>query len=150
SSLSITDLAEVTDRPERFCGMHFFNPPVRMQLVEVITGAHTADETLETVEALAEEFGKTPVRVRKDSPGFIVNRVLVPLMNEAAWLVEDDVATMAEVDSTTTFELGLPMGSFELADQVGIDVGFHVLEYMHETLGDAYEPCPLLEEKVEA
>ncbi len=150
SSLSITDLAEVTERPEGFCGMHFFNPPVRMQLVEVISGEHTADETLDTVEALAEEFGKTPVRVRKDSPGFIVNRVLVPLMNEAAWLVEDDVATMAEVDSTTKFDMGLPMGSFELADQVGIDVGYHVLEYMHETLGDAYEPCPLLEEKVES
>jgi enoyl-CoA hydratase/3-hydroxyacyl-CoA dehydrogenase len=150
SSLSITDLAEVTERPELFCGMHFFNPPVRMQLVEVISGEHTADETLDTVEALAEEFGKTPVRVRKDSPGFIVNRVLVPLMNEAAWLVEEDVATMAEVDSTTKFDMGLPMGSFELADQVGIDVGYHVLEYMHETLGDAYEPCPLLEEKVKS
>ncbi|WP_049996687.1 3-hydroxyacyl-CoA dehydrogenase/enoyl-CoA hydratase family protein [Halococcus sediminicola] len=150
SSLSITDLAEVTERPGQFCGMHFFNPPVRMQLVEVISGEHTADETLDTVEALAEEFGKTPVRVRKDSPGFIVNRVLVPLMNEAAWLVEDDVATMGEVDSTTKFDMGLPMGSFELADQVGIDVGYHVLEYMHETLGDAYEPCPLLESKVES
>ncbi len=150
SSLSITDLAEVTERPEQFCGMHFFNPPVRMQLVEVISGEHTAEETLETTEALAEEFGKTPVRVRKDSPGFIVNRVLVPLMNEAAWLVEDDVATIEEVDSATKFDMGLPMGSFELADQVGIDVGYHVLEYMHETLGDAYEPCPLLEEKVEA
>ncbi|EMA45775.1 3-hydroxyacyl-CoA dehydrogenase/enoyl-CoA hydratase family protein [Halococcus saccharolyticus] len=150
SSLSITDLAEVTDRPERFCGMHFFNPPVRMQLVEVIAGAETAEETLDTVEALAEGFGKTPVRVRKDSPGFIVNRVLVPLMNEAAWLVEEDVATIAEVDSATKFDMGLPMGSFELADQVGIDVGYHVLEYMHETLGEAYEPCPLLAEKVEA
>ena len=150
SSLSITDLAEVTERPGQFCGMHFFNPPVRMQLVEVISGEHTADETLDTIEALAENFGKTPVRVRKDSPGFIVNRVLVPLMNEAAWLVEDDVATMAEVDSTTKFDMGLPMGSFELADQVGIDVGYHVLEYMHDVLGDAYAPCPLLESKVEA
>ena len=150
SSLSITDIADVTDRPERFCGMHFFNPPVRMQLVEVIAGAKTADEILDTVEALAEGFGKTPVRVRKDSPGFIVNRVLVPLMNEAAWLVEDGVATIAEVDSATKFDMGLPMGSFELADQVGIDVGYHVLEYMHETLGEAYEPCPLLAEKVEA
>jgi enoyl-CoA hydratase/3-hydroxyacyl-CoA dehydrogenase len=150
SSLSVTDLSEVTDRPERFCGMHFFNPPVRMQLVEVIAGAKTTEGTLDTVEALAEGFGKTPVRVRKDSPGFLVNRVLVPLMNEAAWLVEDGVATIAEVDSTTTFEMGLPMGSFELADQVGIDVGYHVLEYMHETLGEAYEPCPLLAAKVEA
>ncbi|QLH79004.1 enoyl-CoA hydratase/isomerase family protein [Halosimplex rubrum] len=150
SSLSITELSEVTERPEQFCGMHFFNPPVRMALVEVITGEHTADETLDAVEELAEAFDKTPVRVRKDSPGFIVNRVLVPLMNEACWLVHDDVATVAEVDSTTSFDMGLPMGAFELGDQVGHDVTLHVLEYLHEVLGDAYEPCPLLEEKVDA
>ncbi|WP_115865464.1 3-hydroxyacyl-CoA dehydrogenase/enoyl-CoA hydratase family protein [Halorussus litoreus] len=150
SSLSITELSEVTERPERFCGMHFFNPPVRMQLVEVISGAHTDDEVLDLTEDLAEEMGKTPVRVRKDSPGFIVNRVLVPLMNEAAWLVESGEYTVAQVDSATKFDMGLPMGSFELADQVGIDVGYHVLEYMHEVLGEAYEPCPVLAEKVEA
>jgi enoyl-CoA hydratase/3-hydroxyacyl-CoA dehydrogenase len=149
SSLSITELSEVTDRPEQFCGMHFFNPPVRMQLVEVITGAHTSDETLDTVEELAEAFGKTPVRVRKDSPGFIVNRILVPLLNEACWIVSDDAATIAEVDSTTKFDMGLPMGAFELSDQIGNDVGLHVLEYMHETLGEAYDPCPLMEAKVE-
>ncbi|EMA57329.1 3-hydroxyacyl-CoA dehydrogenase NAD-binding protein [Halorubrum distributum JCM 13561] len=150
SSLSITELSEVTDRPERFCGMHFFNPPVRMDLVEVISGKHTSEETLELIEGLAESMGKTPVRVRKDSPGFIVNRILVPLMNEAAWIVESGDATMEAVDSTTKFDMGLPMGSFELADQVGVDVGYHVLEYMHEVLGDAYRPCPLLGEKVEA
>ncbi len=149
SSLSITDLSEFTERPERFCGMHFFNPPIRMDLVEVISGEHTDDATLDVVEALAEDFGKTPVRVRKDVPGFIVNRVLVPLMNEAAWLVEDDVATIEEVDATTKFDVGLPMGSFELADYVGIDVGYHVLEYMHDVAGDRYEPCPLMNEKVE-
>ncbi len=149
SSLSITELSEVTERPEQFCGMHFFNPPVRMQLVEVITGAHTNEDVLDVIEELAEEMGKSPVRVRKDSPGFIVNRVLVPLMNEAAWIVESGDATIEEVDSATKFDMGLPMGSFELADQVGIDVGYHVLEYMHEVLGDAYEPCPLLAEKVE-
>ncbi|MCO8253305.1 3-hydroxyacyl-CoA dehydrogenase/enoyl-CoA hydratase family protein [Haladaptatus sp. AB618] len=149
SSLSITELSEVTERPEQFCGMHFFNPPVRMQLVEVITGAHTNEDVLDVTEELAEEMGKSPVRVRKDSPGFIVNRVLVPLMNEAAWIVESGDATIEEVDSATKFDMGLPMGSFELADQVGIDVGYHVLEYMHEVLGDAYEPCPLLAEKVE-
>ncbi|KDE60608.1 3-hydroxyacyl-CoA dehydrogenase [Halostagnicola sp. A56] len=149
SSLSITDLSEVTDRPERFCGMHFFNPPVRMPLVEVITGEHTDESVLEVTEALAEDFGKSPVRVHKDTPGFIVNRILVPLMNEASWLVSTDQATIAEVDSTTKFDMGLPMGSFELGDQVGNDVSYHVLEYMHEVLGDAYEPAPLLEEKVE-
>jgi len=150
SSLSITELSEVTERPERFCGMHFFNPPVRMQLVEVISGAHTDDEVLNLTEDLAEAMDKTPVRVRKDSPGFIVNRILVPLMNEAAWMVESGAYTVEQVDSSTKFELGLPMGSFELADQVGIDVGYHVLDYMNEVLGDAYEPCPLLGEKVEA
>ena len=149
SSLSITELSEVTERPERFCGMHFFNPPVRMQLVEVISGAHTDAGTLDVVEDLAEAFDKTPVRVRKDSPGFIVNRILVPLMNEAAWLVHDDAATIAEVDSTAKYDIGIPMGTFELTDMVGIDVGLHVLEYMHEQLGDAYEPCPLLVEKAE-
>ncbi|RLM57172.1 3-hydroxyacyl-CoA dehydrogenase [Halobellus sp. Atlit-31R] len=150
SSLSITELADVTERPAQFCGMHFFNPPVRMDLVEVIAGAETDTETLDLIADLAVAMEKTPVRVHKDSPGFIVNRVLVPLMNEAAWLVESGAATVEEVDSTTKYSLGLPMGSFEIADQVGIDVGYHVLEYLHEELGDAYRPCPLLEAKVEA
>ena len=150
SSLSITDLSVETERPEQFCGMHFFNPPVRMQLVEVISGGHTAEETLEVTEALAEDLGKTPVRVRKDSPGFIVNRILVPLMNEACWIVSEDAATVGEVDSTTKFDMGLPMGAFELGDQVGNDVTYHVLEYMNEVLGEAYEPAPLLEETIEA
>ncbi len=150
SSLSITELSEATDRPERFCGMHFFNPPVRMPLVEVIAGDHSSEETLDLIEALAEKMGKTPVRVHKDSPGFIVNRVLVPLLNEAAWLVHEGDASMAAVDSTTKFDMGLPMGAFELTDQVGIDVALDVLEYLHDVLGAAYAPCPLLEEKVEA
>jgi len=150
SSLSVTELSAATDRPERVCGMHFFNPPVRMDLVEVIRGEHTADETMDLVEGLAEAFGKTPVRVRKDAPGFIVNRVLVPLMNEACWIVDSDDATVPEVDSTTKYGMGLPMGAFELGDQVGIDVTYHVLEYMHDVLGEAYEPAALLEAKVEA
>jgi enoyl-CoA hydratase/3-hydroxyacyl-CoA dehydrogenase len=149
SSLSITDLSEFTDRPEKFCGMHFFNPPIRMDLVEVISGEHTENATLDLVEDLASDFGKTPVRVRKDVPGFIVNRVLVPLMNEAAWLVDEGVATIEEVDATTKFDIGLPMGSFELSDYVGIDVGYHVLDYMHEVAGDRYEPAPMMVEKVE-
>lgn len=150
SSLSVSALAATTDRPEQFCGMHFFNPPVRMQLVEVIRADQTAEATLSLIEGLAEKMGKTPIRVRKDTPGFVVNRVLVPLMNEAAWIVEDGDATIAAVDSTAKYDLGLPMGAFELADQVGIDVGYHVLDYMHGELGDAYEPCPLIEEKVGA
>jgi len=150
SSLSITELSEATERPGQFCGMHFFNPPVRMDLVEVISGEYTAGETLDTVEALAAELGKTPVRVRTDSPGFIVNRVLIPLLNESAWLVESGEATIAEVDATTKFDMGLPMGAFELADQVGIDVALDVLEYMESVLGAPYAACPLMAEKVDA
>jgi len=149
SSLSITDIANVTDRPEQVCGMHFFNPPVRMELVEVISGAETSDETMDVIVDLSEAFDKTPVRVRKDEPGFIVNSILVPLMNEACWIVEEDVATIREVDSTTKYDIGLPMGAFELGDQVGNDVSLHVLNYMHEVLGDAYEPSPLLVRTVE-
>lgn len=149
SSLSITDLADVTDRPEQVCGMHFFNPPVRMELVEVISGGDTSDETMDTIVDLAEAFDKTPVRVRKDEPGFIVNSILVPLMNEACWIVEEDVATIREVDSTTKYDIGLPMGAFELGDQVGNDVSLHVLNYMNEVLGEAYEPSPLLVRTVE-
>jgi enoyl-CoA hydratase/3-hydroxyacyl-CoA dehydrogenase len=150
SSLSITELSEATERPGQFCGMHFFNPPVRMDLIEVISGEHTTGETLDTVEALAAELGKTSVRVRKDSPGFIVNRVLIPLLNESAWFVESGEATIAEVDATTKFDMGLPMGAFELADQVGIDVALDVLEYMESVLGEPYAACPLLVEKVKA
>jgi len=150
SSLSITALAAETDRPERFCGMHFFNPPVRMDLVEVVAGDETNEETLELIEDLADAMGKTPIRVEKDSPGFVVNRVLVPLINEAAWMVHEGEATVAEVDSTTKYRMGLPMGLFELTDQVGLDVGAAVLEHMHDELGDAFEPCPLLEDRVEA
>jgi enoyl-CoA hydratase/3-hydroxyacyl-CoA dehydrogenase len=150
STLSITELSEATDRPKRFCGTHFFNPPVRMPLVEVIRGDHTGEETLDFAEAFVESIDKTPIRVRKDAPGFIVNRVLVPLLNEAAWIVHEDDATIAEVDSTAIEQLGLPMGCFELSDQIGIDVAVDVLDYMHETLGEEYAPCPLLKEKVDA
>ncbi|MFW5905556.1 MAG: 3-hydroxyacyl-CoA dehydrogenase family protein, partial [archaeon] len=150
SSLSITELSELTERSGQFCGMHFFNPPTRMNLVEIIRGELTADETLDTVEALAEDLGKTPVRVQKDSPGFIVNRILIPMLNEAAWLVENGTATIEEVDATATAALGLPMGAFELSDQIGNDVTLHILNYLQEVVGDAYEPAPLLEENVSA
>ncbi|MFB6131420.1 MAG: 3-hydroxyacyl-CoA dehydrogenase NAD-binding domain-containing protein [Salinigranum sp.] len=150
SSLSITELSEVTERLERFCGMHFFNPPVRMALVEVISGAHTDEGTLDLICDLAEAMEKTPILVRKDSPGFVVNRVLVPLINEAAWIVHSGEATIAEVDSTAKYDMGLPMGLFELSDQVGLDVGADVLEYMHDVLGEAYRPCPLQTEMVES
>jgi len=121
-----------------------------MPLVEVIAGADTAPETLDLVTALAEDLGKEPVRVRKDSPGFIVNRVLVPFVNEAAWLLDADAASVETVDATVTTALDLPMGAFELADQIGVDVVLHVLEHLHETLGEAYQPAPALLEKADA
>ncbi|XGI83999.1 3-hydroxyacyl-CoA dehydrogenase NAD-binding domain-containing protein [Halorutilales archaeon Cl-col2-1] len=148
SSLSITRLSEITDRPESFVGMHFFNPPVIMDLVEVIRGDHTSDETVEKTEALAEDLGKTPVRVSKDSPGFIVNRLLIPYINEACWTVEEGEASLGEVDAVKN-DLGLPMGPFELSDQIGNDINLDILEYLQEEIDDSYEPCPLLEQKVE-
>jgi enoyl-CoA hydratase/3-hydroxyacyl-CoA dehydrogenase len=130
--------------------MHFFNPPVRMELVEVITGAHTDEAVLAAVEGFAESLGKTPVRVRKDEPGFVVNRILVPLMNEACWLVGEGETDIETVDATAKYDIGLPMGAFELGDQVGNDVTLLVLRYMHDVLGAAYEPAPMLVEAVEA
>lgn len=150
SSLSVTEIGAATDRPALTCGMHFFNPPVKMELVEVIAGDETTSETLDTIVDLSRAFEKTPIRVEKDTPGFVVNRVLVPMLNEATWLVYENEATMQTVDATARYELGLPMGAFELTDQVGIDVALDVLEYVHSELGSKYEPCPLLSEKVES
>ncbi|ADB62659.1 3-hydroxyacyl-CoA dehydrogenase NAD-binding protein (plasmid) [Haloterrigena turkmenica DSM 5511] len=150
SSLSITDLASNTTRPAKFCGLHFFNPPVRMELVEVVSGAETDEETLDAAVEFVRSIEKTPILVSKDSPGFIVNRILVPLLNEAAWLVDDGTATIETVDSSAKFDLGLPMGAFELADQIGVDVILDVVEHLHATLGDPYEPSPLLVEQVDS
>ncbi|WP_435361835.1 3-hydroxyacyl-CoA dehydrogenase NAD-binding domain-containing protein [Haloarchaeobius sp. DFWS5] len=149
STLSITELAAATDRPADFCGMHFFNPPVRMPLVEVVAGEQTSEETLARATALVDSFEKTPIRVHRDEPGFVVNRVLVPLLNEAGWLVEMDAASVAEVDSTAKHDLELPMGCFELLDQIGIDVIVDVLDYMAATLGDGYRSCPQFTARVE-
>ena len=149
SSLSITELSEVPGCPDRFCGLHFFNPPIKMPLIEVISGDYTAKETFEFATQFAKRIGKFPVGVHKDSPGFIVNRILTPLLNEAAWMVHEKRGEMQEVESSVKYGLGLPMGAFELSDQVGIDVAVHVLEYLHEKLGAEYKTCPILEEKVE-
>lgn len=150
STLSITQLGGVTNRPGQVCGMHFFNPPVRMPLVEVIAGEHTAESTLETVRNVAESMDKTPIDVRKDTPGFIVNRVLIPMLNEAAWLVETGDTTMEAIDATTSVDLDLPMGAFQLSDQIGIDVIHEILEYMASELGPTYRPAPAFERQVAA
>ncbi len=149
SSLSITELSEVIGCPDRFCGLHFFNPPIKMPLIEVISGDHTSKETFEFATQFAKKIGKFPVSVYKDSPGFIVNRILTPLLNEAAWIVYEKRGKIQEIESSAKYGLGLPMGAFELSDQVGIDVAVHVLEYLRERLGEEYGPCPLLVEKVD-
>ena len=125
SSLSITEISEATDRPGRVVGTHFFNPPVKMDLVEVVYGDHTTDETAETAAAWAESVDKTPIYVRKDVNGFVVNNVLVPFMEEAAWMLSNDETTVREADAAMVFRRGYPMGPFELADFTGIDIGYH-------------------------
>ncbi|MCE4628146.1 MAG: 3-hydroxyacyl-CoA dehydrogenase family protein, partial [Desulfurococcales archaeon] len=125
SSLPITEIASATKRPEKVVGMHFFNPPPLMPLVEVIRGEKTSDETVEVTVALAKKFGKQPVVVKKDVPGFIVNRILARFINTACHLVHKGLATIEEVDATVKYVLGLPMGVFELADYSGIDVFYY-------------------------
>ena len=126
SSLSITEIASATDRPERVVGLHFFNPPVRMDLVEVIHGDHTDEEIADMAYEFIEDIDKTPIHVRKDVQGFVVNSVLGPFGAEAAWMVSRDEATIREADATMAHERGYPMGPFELGDMTGIDIGYHV------------------------
>ena len=141
SSLSVDAMAEVLDHPERFCGMHFFNPVHRMPLVEVVRGARTADRTVATVYALALRMGKVPVVV-KDGPGFLVNRILAPYLNEAGFLLGDG-ATVAEVDRAAR-DFGMPMGPLRLIDEVGIDVSSHAGTSMYQALGERLTPAPAL------
>lgn len=121
-----------------------------MELVEVISGDETGTEVLDIATEFVESIDKTPIRVSKDSPGFVVNRILVPLINEATWLVSDDVADIQSVDASAKFDIGLPMGCFELADQIGVDVILDVVDHLHNVLGDAYEPGPRLVEQVDS
>jgi 3-hydroxybutyryl-CoA dehydrogenase len=150
SSISITRLAAQTQRPGQVIGMHFFNPVPMMKLVEVIRGLETTDATFARVKALAEELGKSPVEVR-DAPGFVSNRVLMPLLNEAMFAVMEGVATPEAVDQV--FQLGMahPMGPLALADFIGLDVCLDIMRVMVEGLGDPkYRPCPLLIRMVDA
>lgn len=134
SSMSLTEIAAATKRPENVCGMHFFNPVPLMRLVEVIRGYATSDETVAITTDLAKKMGKTTVEVRKDSPGFIVNRIMIPHMVEAIKIVEEGIATKEDVDTAVKNGLNYPMGPFELMDLTGIDICYFVNEYFHKEL----------------
>jgi len=150
SSISITKLAAVTRRPENVIGMHFFNPVPVMKLVEVVRGLATSDATFEIVRDLAVRLGKSPVEVN-DAPGFVSNRVLMPLLNEAMFAVMEGVATPAAVDEVFKLGMNHPMGPLTLADFIGLDVCLDIMRVMHNGLGDPkYRPCPLLVKMVDA
>jgi 3-hydroxybutyryl-CoA dehydrogenase len=150
SSISITELGSRTNRPERFIGMHFFNPVPVLRLVEVIRGLETSDETYETVSKLADRLSKTPVEVQ-DFPGFAANRILLPMINEAIYCVMEGVAKPEDVDTVMKLGMNHPMGPLTLADLIGLDTCLHIMEVLHQGLGeDKYRPCPLLKRYVAA
>ena len=150
SSIPITSLASVTDRPDRVIGMHFFNPVPVLKLVEVVRGRETSDETAVAITALAEALGKTPA-VANDFPGFVSNRILMPFINEAIWALHDGVAEPEAIDTIAKLGFAHPIGPLALADLIGLDTCVAIMEVLREGLGDAkYAPCPLLREHVEA
>ena len=150
SSLPITQLAAATKRPAQFVGMHFMNPVPMMKLVELIRGIATSDETFNLIKELGEKLKKVPVEVN-DYPGFIANRILLPMLNEAFYALMEGVGTKEAIDEVMKLGMGHPMGPFVLADFIGLDVCLAILEVMHEGLGDPkYRPCPLLRKMVQA
>ncbi|HZY61222.1 MAG TPA: 3-hydroxybutyryl-CoA dehydrogenase [Edaphobacter sp.] len=150
SSISITKLAAQTKRPAQVIGMHFFNPVPVMKLVEIIRGLQTSQQTFDAVKSLAEELGKTPVEVN-DAAGFVSNRVLMPMINEAIFAVMEGVATAEAVDQVFVLGMAHPMGPLTLADFIGLDVCLDIMRVLHEAIGDPkYRPCPLLVRMVDA
>ncbi len=150
SSISITAIAATTRRADRVIGMHFFNPVPVMKLCEIVRGQATSDETYATTYALAQALGKTPVTVQ-DYPGFVSNRVLMPMINEAIYCLMEGVATAEDIDTVMKLGMNHPMGPLQLADFIGLDVCLAIMEVLHEGLGDdKYRPCPLLRRMVAA
>ena len=150
SSISITKMASKTQRPDRTIGMHFMNPVPVMSLVEVVRGLATSDETCQVTKRLAESFGKTPVEVA-DFPGFVSNRVLMPMINEAIFCVMEGVGSPEAIDTVMKLGMNHPLGPLALADLIGLDICLNILEVLQEGLGDPkYRPCPLLRKMVDA
>ncbi len=149
SSISITRLAGKTKRPERVIGMHFMNPVPMMELVEIIRGLQTSDETYALTKDLAEKMGKKTV-LSRDSAGFIVNRILVPMINEAIYALYQGIGTPEDIDAAMKLGTHQPMGPLALADFVGLDTVLSILEVFHESFGDKFKPCPLLKQYVDA
>jgi len=151
SSISITELASATRRPEQFCGMHFFNPPQLMRLIEIIRGVKTSDETINTIVEVTKRMGKEPVVVNKDCPGFVVTRVLIPALNEAMYLVWEGIAEPEDIDKAIKLGLNWPMGPFTLLDYLGLDTILSITGVFQNEIGDPkYRPCPLLRQMVKA
>ncbi|GGA64045.1 3-hydroxybutyryl-CoA dehydrogenase [Ornithinibacillus halotolerans] len=150
SSLPITEIASATSRPEQVIGMHFMNPVPVMKLVEIIRGLQTSNETYQAIEDMTHQLNKTPVEVN-DFPGFVSNRILMPMINEAIYTLYEGVATVEDIDTVMKLGMNHPMGPLQLADFIGLDTCLYIMEVLHEGFGDSkYRPCPLLRKYVKA